>query len=41
MQGPVAVWNSAFWIVLASLLTAFALLFSAPYFVAARRRDFV
>jgi hypothetical protein len=41
MQGPVAVWNSAFWIVLAALLAVFALLLSAPYFIAARRRDFV
>jgi ABC-2 type transport system permease protein len=41
MQGPVAVWNSAFWTVLAALLAVLALLLSAPYFFAARRRDFV
>lgn len=41
MQGPVAVWNSAFWTVLAGVLAVFALLISAPYLVAARRRDFV
>jgi hypothetical protein len=41
MQGPVAVWNSAFWTVLLVELAVFALLICAPYLVAARRRDFV
>jgi ABC-2 type transport system permease protein len=41
MQGPVAVWNSAFWSVLAVELLVFAALASTPYLVAARRRDFV
>lgn len=41
MQGPVAVWNAEFWTVLVTELAVFALLISAPYFVAARRRDFV
>jgi ABC-2 type transport system permease protein len=41
MQGPVAVWNSAFWSVLAVELLVFAALAGTPYLVAARRRDFV
>jgi hypothetical protein len=41
MHGPVPVWNSAFWTVLAVELAIFILLFSLPWFVAARRRDFV
>jgi ABC-2 type transport system permease protein len=41
MQGPVAVWNSAFWTVLAVELASFLLLFSLPFLVAARRRDFI
>lgn len=41
MQGPVAVWNSAFWTVLAVELTVFLLLFTLPFLVAARRRDFL
>jgi ABC-type transport system involved in multi-copper enzyme maturation permease subunit len=41
MQGPVAVWNSAFWTVLAVELAAFLLLFSLPFLFAARRRDFI
>jgi hypothetical protein len=40
MQGPTAVWNSAFWTVLAVELAFFALMLCIPYFVAARRRDF-
>ncbi len=39
--GPVAVWNSAFWSVLAVELAILALLLSLPWLVAARRRDFV
>jgi len=41
MQGPVAVWNPAFWTVLAIELAVFLILFSLPFFVAARRRDFI
>lgn len=41
MQGPVAVWNREFWTVLAVELAVFGLLIAAPYFVAARRRNFV
>jgi ABC-2 type transport system permease protein len=40
MQGPVAVWNSAFWTVLAIELFVFTALICAPYLFAARRRDF-
>ena len=40
MQGPVAVWNSAFWSVLAVELAVFAVLVCTPYLIAARRRDF-
>ena len=41
MQGPVAVWNAAFWSVFAIELLLFALLVCAPFLIAARRRDFV
>jgi hypothetical protein len=41
MQGPVAVWNSAFWTVLAVELAFVLLLLSLPFLVAARRRDFI
>ena len=41
MQGPVAVWNSAFWTVLISELAVFLILIAIPWFVAARRRDFI
>jgi ABC-2 type transport system permease protein len=41
LQGPVAVWNSAFWTVLAIEVTAFLIFFAIPWFVAARRRDFL
>jgi ABC-type Na+ efflux pump permease subunit len=40
MQGPAAVWNSAFWTVLAAELVFLTLMLCLPYFVAARRRDF-
>jgi hypothetical protein len=40
MQGPVPVWNSAFWTVLGLELAVFLVLFALPFFVAARRRDF-
>ena len=41
LYGPVPVWNSAFWCVLAIELAVLALLLALPWFVAARRRDFV
>ena len=41
MQGPVPVWNSTFWSVLVVELVVFIILFSLPWLVAARRRDFV
>jgi ABC-2 type transport system permease protein len=41
MQGAVAVWNSAFWTVLAVELGFFLLLLTLPFVVAARRRDFL
>ena len=41
MQGPVAVWNSAFWTVLAVELAFFLALIILPWLVAARRRDFI
>jgi ABC-2 type transport system permease protein len=41
MQGPVAVWNAAFWIVLAVELAIFLILLALPFLVAARRRDFL
>jgi ABC-type transport system involved in multi-copper enzyme maturation permease subunit len=41
MQGPIAVWNSAFWSVLAVELAVFLLLLILPFLVAARRRDFI
>jgi hypothetical protein len=41
MQGPIAVWNSAFWTVLVVELAVFLLLFILPFLVAARRRDFI
>ncbi len=41
MQGPVAVWNAAFWTVLAVELAIFLILLILPWLVAARRRDFL
>ena len=41
MQGNVPVWNSTFWSVLVVELAVFIILFSLPWLVAARRRDFV
>jgi hypothetical protein len=41
MQGPVPVWNSAFWTVLALEIAVFLMLFALPFLVAARRRDFI
>jgi ABC-2 type transport system permease protein len=41
MRGPTAVWNAAFWTVLAVELLVLALAFTLPFLLAARRRDFV
>jgi hypothetical protein len=41
MWGAVPVWNRAFWTVLAVELVTLALAFTLPFFVAARRRDFI
>lgn len=41
MEGPAAVWNSAFWTVLAVELAVLVVLLILPWLVAARRRDFV
>lgn len=41
MQGPVAVWNSAFWTVLAAELAFLLVMLVLPWLVAARRRDFI
>lgn len=38
-SGPVAVWNSAFWTVLAVELVFLTILLALPWLVAARRRD--
>lgn len=41
LHDPVAAWNSSFWTVLAVELVVFLILSSLPFFVAARRRDFI
>jgi len=41
MRGAVPVWNSAFWTVLGIEVAVFLILFALPFFVAARRRDFI
>jgi ABC-2 type transport system permease protein len=41
MRGPTPVWNPAFWTVLAIELVVLALAFTLPFFLAARRRDFI
>jgi len=41
MWGPTPVWNSTFWTVLTVELVTLALAFALPFFVAARRRDFI
>jgi ABC-2 type transport system permease protein len=41
LHDPVAAWNSSFWTVLAVELVVFLFLSSLPFFVAARRRDFI
>jgi hypothetical protein len=41
MQGPVAVWNTAFWKVLVAEIALFVILLALPFFITSRRRDFV
>jgi ABC-2 type transport system permease protein len=41
MWGPVPVWNSTFWTLLSIELVTVVIAFALPYFVAARRRDFI
>jgi ABC-type transport system involved in multi-copper enzyme maturation permease subunit len=41
MAGPVPVWSSSFWAVLAAELAVLAIAFTLPLLVAARRRDFI
>ncbi|HEU4779311.1 MAG TPA: ABC-2 transporter permease [Steroidobacteraceae bacterium] len=41
LRSPVPVWNSTFWTVLAIELATLVVTLSLPYFVAARRRDFI
>ena len=38
---PHPVWNSTFWTVLACELAVLAIAFALPFFLAARRRDFI
>lgn len=41
LGSPVPVWNSTFWIVLGAEFATLLITLSLPYFIAARRRDFV
>ncbi|HET9473840.1 MAG TPA: ABC-2 transporter permease [Steroidobacteraceae bacterium] len=41
MWAPHPVWNSTFWTVLACELAVLAIAFALPFFLAARRRDFI
>jgi hypothetical protein len=41
LQGPAPVWNSTFWTVLGVEFATLLITLSLPYFVAARRRDFI
>jgi len=41
MWGPAPVWNSTFWTVLGCELAVLVIAFALPFFLAARRRDFV
>jgi ABC-2 type transport system permease protein len=41
MWGPIAYWNSSFWTVLTVELVTLVVAFALPFFVAARRRDFI
>jgi ABC-2 type transport system permease protein len=41
MWAPAPVWNSTFWTVLGCEMAVLVIAFSLPYFLAARRRDFI
>jgi ABC-2 type transport system permease protein len=41
LLAPTPVWNPAFWVVLCGEIATLAVTLSLPYFVAARRRDFI
>jgi ABC-2 type transport system permease protein len=41
MQGPTPAWNATFWTVLGCELAVLVIAFTLPFFVAARRRDFL
>ena len=41
LQDPTPVWNSTFWTVLGVEFATLVITLSLPYFVAARRRDFI
>ena len=41
MSGPVPVWSSTFWAVLATELAVLAIALTLPLVAAARRRDFI
>jgi len=41
LQGPVPVWNSTFWILLAAETATLLITLTLPYLIAARRRDFI
>ena len=41
LQGPMAVWNGTFWIVLGAEIATLLITLSLPYLFAARRRDFI
>lgn len=41
MWGPAPVWTATFWTVLGCELVVFAIAFTLPFFLAARRRDFL
>jgi len=41
LQGPVAVWNGTFWTILGVEIATLLITLSLPYFIAARRRDFI
>ena len=41
LQAPAPVWNSTFWTVLGVEIATLVITLSLPYFVAARRRDFI
>lgn len=41
MTGPTPMWNSAFWTVLGCEIAVLVIAFTLPFFLAARRRDFL